>query len=151
MSIEDLAKSKRNAKPRESDEASAGGEKLAHVRIRRFDPERDTEPYYQEFDGIPFEARSVLEVLHTVYEEHDSSLAFRRLCTRGFCGSCFVVVNGEPVLSCQFPALPYMTIEPHPKFPVIRDLVVDLEHPIDAESEGAEVSSKAPAPTAGGR
>lgn len=127
---------------------SVSGNGLARVVVRRFDPSADSEPYYQEYTCIPFEGRSVMEVLQTIYEEHDPSLAFRRLCIHGFCGSCFLLVNGEPVLSCQCPAQAEMKIEPHPKFPVIRDLVVDLDHPVGGHWERHGLSSglpKAPA------
>jgi len=36
-----------------------------------------------------------------------------------------VMVNGSPALSCQLMAEAGMTIEPHPKFEIIKDLVVD--------------------------
>jgi len=130
-------------------EASTGsGNGLGRVVVRRFDPSADSEPYYQEYTGIPFEGRSVMEVLQAIYEELDPSLAFRRLCIHGFCGSCFLLVNGEPVLSCQYPAQAEMKIEPHPKFPVVRDLVVDLDHPVGGHWERHGLSSglpKAPA------
>jgi succinate dehydrogenase/fumarate reductase-like Fe-S protein len=35
-----------------------------------------------------------------------------------------------PVFSCHEPATEKMVIKPHPKFTVIRDLVVDFEKPI---------------------
>ncbi len=104
----------------------SSGEGLAHVKVRRYDPTAGGQPSYDEFDGIPFADRSVLDVLHSIYQERDPSLAYRHVCTKGFCGSCMLVVNGLPVLACQYPALADMTIEPHPKFPVIRDLVVGL-------------------------
>ena len=102
-------------------------EEKATVKVFRFDPSVDKKPRYQEYNDIPYAGRSVLNVLRYIYEEYDQSLAFRRLCTKGACGGCAMQVNGEPVLACQKPATEEMVIEPHPKFQVIRDLVVDFD------------------------
>lgn len=132
----------------ESQQARRG---LARVRVRRHDPSTGVQPFYDEFDGVPFEDRSVLEVLHAIYEERDPSLAYRHVCTKGFCGSCQMVVNGVPVLACQSPAQAEMTIEPHPKFPVVRDLVVDLERDTDAGVRGSKPPTLATAPASSER
>lgn len=147
MSNEQLRNPGSDASAGGSGLATSGSGGLARIRVRRFDPSGDAEAYYQEYDGIPYEGRSVLEVLHAIYEERDSTLAFRRLCVRGFCGSCFMVVNGVPALACQYPAQSEMVLEPHPKFPIIRDLVVDTEHPITDEAEvGARCAVPLPGP-----
>jgi len=70
-----------------------------------------------------------LELLDRVFEEHDSSLSYRSACRKGKCGSCPVLVNGKATFSCQEPAVPVMLIEPHPKYEVIKDLVVDFDRP----------------------
>ena len=100
---------------------------LAVVRVFRFDPAIDKEARYETYNGIPYTDRSVLEVIETIYEEHDPSLAFRRGCTNATCASCAIVVNGEPVLACQKSAEREMVIEPHPKFQIIKDLVIDFD------------------------
>ncbi len=99
---------------------------LVVVRIFRFDPAVDKKPRYDSYQGIPYKDRSVLEVIEAIYQEHDPSLAFRHLCTNGSCSGCSLVVNGKPVLACQESAQKEMTIEPHPKFEIIRDLAVDF-------------------------
>ncbi len=100
---------------------------LAVVKVFRFDPAVDKEPRYETFDGIPYEDRSVLEVIEIIYEKYDQSLAFRQGCNNGTCTGCALVVNGEPVLACQKSAVKEMVIEPHPKFQIIKDLVVDFD------------------------
>ena len=100
---------------------------LAVVKVFRFDPAVDKEPRYETFDGISYADRTVLEVIETIYEEYDPSLAFRQGCTNGTCAGCAIVVNGEPVLACQKLAEREMVIEPHPKFQIIKDLVVDFD------------------------
>ena len=99
---------------------------LAVVRISRFDPTVDKEARFETFDGILYEDHSVLEVIEAIYEERDPTLAFRQGCNNGTCTGCAIVVNGEPVLACQKLAEKEMVIEPHPKFRIIKDLVVDF-------------------------
>ncbi len=97
----------------------------ALVIVRRFDPSRGA--WWDRFEGIPYRDLTVLDVARYIHQERDATLAFREPCTRGFCGGCAMVVNGEPVLSCQKLATPRMTITPHPKFEVIKDLVIDFD------------------------
>ena len=98
---------------------------LAKVKIFRFDPEVDTEPTYSEFEA-PYQGRTVLDVLIHIYENIDSSIAFRWACKKTYCRGCVLLVNGRPALSCTALAEKNMVIEPHPKFKVIKDLVVDF-------------------------
>jgi succinate dehydrogenase/fumarate reductase iron-sulfur protein len=100
-------------------------EKLGLVKLYRFDPVVDTEPKYSEYK-VPYRGYTVANVLSYIYENLDSTFAFRWACTKGFCRCCVVSVNGRPVLSCMEPASQNMIIEPHPKFQVLKDLVVDF-------------------------
>jgi succinate dehydrogenase/fumarate reductase iron-sulfur protein len=103
-------------------------EKLAQVKVFRFDPAIDKEPRYEVYQ-TPYQGLTVLNVLQYIYEHYDASLSFRFGCSGAHyvrCGACPVLCNGEPVLSCQKVADKKMTIEPHPKFEVIKDLIVDF-------------------------
>ena len=51
----------------------------AIVRIFRFDPTVDKEPRYETFK-VPYEGRTVLNVLEVVYRDFDQGLAFRYGC-----------------------------------------------------------------------
>jgi len=99
---------------------------LAEVELFRFDPEVDSEPRYSLFK-IPYKEYTVMNALSYIYENLDSTFAFRWACGKGFCRSCVVSVNGKPVLACMEPASKHMKIEPHPKFKVIKDLIIDYE------------------------
>jgi succinate dehydrogenase/fumarate reductase iron-sulfur protein len=105
-----------------------GQNDLATVELFRFDPKVDSEPRYSLF-RVPYEGYTVMNALVYIYENLDSSFAFRWACSKGFCRCCVVSVNGKPVLSCMEPASRYMRIEPHPKFRIIKDLLVDFERP----------------------
>ncbi len=101
---------------------------LATVQVFRFDPETDTAPHYDEFK-VPYRGCSVLDVLRRIHEDLDSSLAFRWACTKRFCRGCPVSLNGQPVLACEKAAAAVMKIDPHPKFTLVKDLLVDLDRP----------------------
>lgn len=96
-----------------------------HVKIFRYDPSKDKEPRYDCYE-IPFQKEMrVLDILHYIRENIDSTLAYRYSCLRQRCGACAVIVNGKAVLACLEPAQKNMVIEPLHNFPIIRDLVVD--------------------------
>ena len=101
---------------------------LGTVKLFRFDPEVDTKPRYDEFK-VPYQGRTVLDVLIYIHQNKDSTFAFRWACGKCFCRSCVVSVNEKPVLACMAPAQNHMKIEPHPKFTLIKDLIVDLDKP----------------------
>jgi len=100
----------------------------AHVRVFRFDPGVDKKPRYESY-SVPLQG-SVLDALRFIYEEYDPSLSFRFGCsgpTYERCGACSVLVNGQPALSCKRLLEEGMTVDPHPKFELIKDLAVDLD------------------------
>ncbi len=99
----------------------------ASVKVFKFDPAVDKEPRYDRYD-VPYEdGATALDILNYIYENHDPNLSFRFCCKKGKCGSCPVSVNGRPTFSCHEPATSRMVIGPHPKFKVIKDLVVDFD------------------------
>lgn len=95
------------------------------VKIQRFDPDTDKEPYYQTFTVKVNDGARVLNVLHAIHDTIDPTLSYRYSCASGQCGSCAVRVNGEPVLACMEEAKDNSTIEPI-NLTVKKDLVVDL-------------------------
>jgi succinate dehydrogenase/fumarate reductase-like Fe-S protein len=104
-------------------------EELAQVKIFRFNSKVDKEPRYETYQA-PYKGRTVLNVLRYILESHDPTLSFRFGCAgAGYerCGSCPVLVNGKPALSCKMVAGREMVIEPHPKFEVVKDLVIDFD------------------------
>ena len=100
------------------------------LRVRRYLPEGGAEPYWQDYEVPRRREWMVLDGLNHVKNELDGSLSFRWACRMGVCGSCGMMVNGEPVLTCAtylsgLPPGP-VTVEPLRGFPVVRDLVVDI-------------------------
>merc|ERR550514_1452744 len=70
----------------------------------------------------------ILDAILKIKDEMDSSLAMRRSCREGICGSCSVNVNGKNGLACLEyiePGAP-IEIQPLPHTYVLKDLVPDL-------------------------
>ena len=98
-------------------------------RIQRFDPDKDAKPYMQDYD-IPLEPsdRMLLDALVRI-KEHDDTLALRRSCREGVCGSDAMTINGKNGLACITKIADLkepVELRPLPGLPVIRDLIVDM-------------------------
>src|SRR5437660_15363 len=105
-----------------------------HVRVFRYDPTVGGEGDYQDYDlTIPLEsATTMLDVLLRIQREQDPTIAFRFACRVNMCGSCGMVINGRERLACktnvsEIPAGSEITLRPMNHFPVIKDLVVDMD------------------------
>lgn len=101
------------------------------LRVRRFDPESGTGPYYQDFTVNADPNDSVLDVLIRIREYVDGSLAVRCSCRSAICGSCAVRINGRGGLACNTKISdatsrnPVIQVEPVGNATAIKDLVVD--------------------------
>ncbi|HAP66339.1 MAG TPA: succinate dehydrogenase [Nitrospinae bacterium] len=100
--------------------------------IRRFNPEKDSKPYYKDYEMNVPEGATVLDCLNLIKWTKDGTLTHRMSCRSAICGSCAVKVNGHPKLACKTQAAEEiingrMKIEPLGNAKVLKDLVVDLE------------------------
>ncbi|MBE2222067.1 MAG: succinate dehydrogenase iron-sulfur subunit [Anaerolineae bacterium] len=106
-----------------------------NLRIRRFNPEKDSKAYWGEFnlnDVDPTD--TVLDVLNRVKWEIDGTLSLRRSCAHGVCGSDALRINGSNALACKTLVKRLgsgdsvkIQVEPILGLPVIKDLIVDME------------------------
>lgn len=104
--------------------------RVMHFSIYRYDPDKDDKPYMQEFSldlsrVVGKMLLNALEMLKTDYPD----IGFRRSCGEGVCGSDGMNINGKNGLACitQLAQLPdKVVLRPLPGFPVIRDLIVDM-------------------------
>jgi len=107
------------------------------LKIRRCNPEGTDarapgEEYWEEFTVTAHATDRLLDALHMIKWETDGSLAFRRSCAHGVCGSDAMRINGKNRLACKTllkdlnPARP-ITVEPIAGLPVEKDLIVDME------------------------
>ena len=100
------------------------------LRIKRFNPEVDTKPHWEEYQVEVEPTDRVLDALHYVKWYQDGTLALRRSCAHGICGSDAMRINGRNALACKVLIKDLetpITVEPLYGLPVIKDLVVDME------------------------
>ena len=102
------------------------------ISIYRFDPDQDEAPRMDDLQLELPEGRDlmVLDVLELLKAE-DPSIAYRRSCREGVCGSDGINMNGKNGLACTTPVSEAavrgkLTLRPLPGLPVIRDRVVDM-------------------------
>jgi fumarate reductase iron-sulfur subunit len=100
------------------------------LEVTRYSPEHDAAPTFQRFE-VPYRKDwVVLDALNYIKDKLDGSLSYRWSCRMGICGSCGMMVNGEPKLTCATFLSSYapdvVRVEPLRYFPVIRDLVIEM-------------------------
>lgn len=106
-----------------------GQQKIINIEVLRYNPELGEQPSWQCFN-VPFtDDMSVLQGLLYIKDEVDGSLSFRWSCRMAICGSCGMMINGEPCLSCKSFLRDYypgtIRIEALQHFPIEKDLVID--------------------------
>jgi succinate dehydrogenase / fumarate reductase iron-sulfur subunit len=104
---------------------------MLQVSIYRYNPETDAEPYMQDVQvDTGGKDLMVLDVMELI-KAQDTSVAYRRSCREGVCGSDGVNMNGKNGLACITPLSESvennkLVLRPLPGLPVVRDLVVDM-------------------------
>ena len=100
------------------------------LSVSRYRPEQESKPTFQNYDVPLRDDWAILDALNHIKDAVDGSLSYRWSCRMGVCGSCGMMVNGEPTLTCAAFLSKYapgpVRIEPLRYFPVVRDLVVDI-------------------------
>ena len=98
-------------------------------RVHRFSPDNGQPPRMQEFRVPVREGMTVLDGLHYIRDNLDSTLSYRFSCRMGVCGSCGMFINGLPRLACQTQILELgsdtVEVKPMPNYEVTKDLVAD--------------------------
>ncbi len=100
------------------------------IKILRYDSETDKKPYWKSYDIALDPESTILDVLNEIHWKIDGSLSYRRSCRSAICGSCAMKINGKNVLACETPIHRFkgtIKIEPLPGFPILKDLVVDMD------------------------
>jgi succinate dehydrogenase / fumarate reductase, iron-sulfur subunit len=105
---------------------------LTTVRLRVFrqDPESSERPHWADYEAPIEDNGRVLDALHYVKWHIDGTLAFRRSCAHGVCGSDAMLINGVNRLACAVLCRDLkqpITVEPLRGLPVEKDLIVDME------------------------
>ncbi len=101
-----------------------------NVKIKRYDPEADARPYWADYTFEAVGTDRILDVMNHIKWEVDGSLAYRRSCAHGICGSDAMLINGVNRLACKVLVKDLgakITIEPIRGLAVLKDLIVDME------------------------
>jgi len=111
-------------------EGSEGIIKTVKFKILRYDGNTMKKPRIDSFDVPIKKGTTVLDGLHYVKENLDSTLAWRYSCRMAVCGSCGMFVNSFPKLACNTQVMELeadvINLKPLPNFDIIKDLVPDL-------------------------
>ena len=100
------------------------------IKIFRYNPEKDTRGHYETYTVQADENDRVLDVIEEINGHTDGSLAFRRSCAHGVCGSDAMRINGRNHLACKTLVRDVganITVEPLLGLKVAKDLIVDME------------------------
>lgn len=100
------------------------------LEVFRFRPEQEDAPVFQNYEVPLRKDWVVLDALNYIKDYLDGTLSYRWSCRMGVCGSCGMMVNGTPVLTCatflqKFAPGP-IRVEPLSNFPVVRDLIIEM-------------------------
>ncbi|MEU3275448.1 succinate dehydrogenase iron-sulfur subunit [Saccharomonospora sp. NPDC006951] len=106
------------------------------VKLLRFNPEVDDEPHWESYDVPALPTDRVLNLLFNIKNYVDGTLAFRRSCAHGICGSDAMQINGINRLACKVLVKDLLakpgkqttvSIAPIKGLPTMKDLYVDME------------------------
>jgi fumarate reductase iron-sulfur subunit len=106
-------------------------ERTITLEVMRYRPGQDQVPTFEAYP-VPYrDDWVVLDALNYIKDYLDGSLSYRWSCRMGVCGSCGMMVNGTPRLSCAAFLKEYypgtVRVEPLENFPVARDLVIVMD------------------------
>lgn len=103
-------------------EGSEGQRPTMRVKVRRA-PEGRLDEYTIAVEP----GMSVFNVLDTIRNDIDPTLAFLISCRIGKCDICLLRVDGKTRWSCTEPPVDGMLLEPVDRYQVLKDLVIDWD------------------------
>ena len=111
-------------------ENPASDAQLRNVNVYRYDPDTGENPRVDSYEVDVNGISMVLDLIIKIKSELDPTVAFRRSCREGVCGSCAFNINGKNGLACTTGLDELgkgdIDIYPLPHMPVVKDLVTDL-------------------------
>ena len=101
------------------------------LQVARYRPEDSDVQTFESYDVPCSRDWVLLDGLNYIKDHLDGTLSYRWSCRMGICGSCGMMVNGEPKLTCATFLSDYLPgpvrVEPLTNFPIVRDLVVQID------------------------
>ncbi len=120
-------------KPGKSWPAAVKAKRPKTFSVYRWEPDSGENPRLDRYEiDLAACGPMVLDAIIKIKNEIDSTLAFRRSCREGICGSCAMNIDGTNTLACLKPideVKGEVRIYPLPHMPVVKDLVPDLSVP----------------------
>ena len=119
-------------------------ERQIQLEVLRYNPETDSEPRYQTYSVPCMNEWVVLDALNYVKEHLYPTLSYRWSCHMAVCGSCGMMINGEPKLACKAFIHEYtdqIRVDPMANFPIERDLVTSVEDFIAKKKLGLTINT----------
>ena len=108
------------------------GDAVREFHIYRYDPDTGANPridtYFVDTSAC---GPMILDALLWIKNNVDPTLALRRSCREGICGSCAMNIGGAKTLACTKGMDEFkgpIAIYPLPHMPVVKDLVPDLSN-----------------------
>ncbi len=109
------------------------------LKVFRYDPTKDSQPYYQTYELPVEKGMTVLAALFKAKEEQDPSISFRYNCRAAICGSCAMRINGHATLACKVQVTHLLekyntdtiTVDPIGNVKPLKDLIYDMDWLID--------------------
>ena len=100
--------------------------------VRRYNPESERDAFWEDFDVEMYPTDRILDALHRIKWDQDGTLAFRRSCAHGICGSDAMRINGRNRLACKtlikdLDISKPIYVEAIKGLPLEKDLIVDME------------------------
>ncbi|HEX4841330.1 MAG TPA: succinate dehydrogenase/fumarate reductase iron-sulfur subunit [bacterium] len=106
-------------------------DRTVSLEIFRYQPDGRGRSIFQRYQVPYHEDWVVLDAINYIKDQLDGTLAYRWSCRMGVCGSCGMMINGVPKLSCATFLKEYyphpIRVEPLANFPIERDLVIVLD------------------------
>jgi succinate dehydrogenase / fumarate reductase iron-sulfur subunit len=110
--------------------APPGATRVRSFTIYRWNPDDGQSPRADTYEiDLDSCGPMVLDALIKIKNETDPTLAFRRSCREGICGSCAMNIDGTNTLACLKPIEDVkgaVRINPLPHMAVVKDLIPDL-------------------------
>lgn len=104
------------------------------LQVQRYNPDADSTPYFKDYDVEIEPTDRVLDALMQVKNFVDGTLAFRKSCAHGVCGSDGMIINGQERLACKTLVKDVaegdgavVKVEPMKHLPLLRDLMVQQD------------------------
>ncbi len=117
--------------------------RILQIQILRYNPQLEgDEPRLMTYEVEEAPGMTIFIALNEIREKQDSSVQFDFVCRAGICGSCAMVINGQPDLACRTLTSKFkdgkIKLLPLPGFELIGDLSVNTGKFMRAMSERVE-------------